>query len=120
MLGPEERRVPAVTQESGTHHFFTSPVTRTQRLELFLSKLKSLASLSGVPSPVPGARRCRLRDRGEEETGLLQTVPPSAGHRLAAHDQKSLCSCLCRAGGVAGHGGKEFLKKGTFAKRKES
>lgn len=112
--------MPAVTQESGTHHFFTSPVTRTQRLELFLSKLKSLASLSGVPRPVPGARRCRLRDRGEEETGLLQTVPPSAGHRLAAHDQKSLRSCLCRAGGVAGHGGKEFLKKGTFAKRKES
>lgn len=110
MLGPEERRVPAVTQESGTHHFFTSLVTRLQRLELFASRLKSLASLSGVPSPVPGARRCRLRDRGEE-TRLLQTVPLSTDHRLAAHDQVSLCSCLCRPGGAAGHGGKEFLEK---------
>ena len=102
--------MPAVTQESGTHHFFTSLVTRLQRLELFASRLKSLASLSGVPSPVPGARRCRLRDRGEE-TRLLQTVPLSTDHRLAAHDQVSLCSCLCRPGGAAGHGGKEFLEK---------
>lgn len=102
--------MPAVTQESGTHHFFTSLVTRLQRLEMFASRLKSLASLSGVPSPVPGARRCRLRDRGEE-TRLLQTVPLSTDHRLAAHDQVSLCSCLCRPGGAAGHGGKEFLEK---------
>lgn len=62
----------------------------------------------------------QVKRQREEETGLLQTVPPSAGHRLAAHDQKSLCSCLCRAGGAAGRVGKEFLKKGTFAKRKES
>lgn len=76
MLGPEERRVPAVTQESGTHHFFTSPVTRPQRLELFPSKLKSLASLSGVPSPMPGARRCRLRDRGRKRQDCSRQFRP--------------------------------------------
>lgn len=79
MLGPEERRVPAVTQGSGTHHFFISPVTRPQRLELFPSKLKSLASLSGVPSPRARCQEVQVKRQREEETGLLQTVPPQCG-----------------------------------------
>lgn len=65
----------------------------------FPHRLKCLTSVSGI---LPGAQPCaRCREalvKRQEETGLLQEVQLSVGHRLAARSWMRLCSCAGLAG----------------------
>lgn len=93
--GPEEKRkVPSVTQESGTHRCSVSLVTKIRGLGPLPTELSPwLAHKAFLLGAQPCARYQEVlaKIQGMEDTGLFQQIQPTWVTRLASHNRVSLC-----------------------------